>query len=176
MYVNEGKTARKAVAGKIQAGFGWFLAITTLLGTILLMFDKNKDLTLGSYIVYGLMILFGLWLVWLSMKKKKLRIMLTQLDQFFMADADGIVSMKETADCLGKNISETKSLISKLIGEKYLQNCTIKGPAQDTIVLFGARPSQDSAVFEMRTCPGCGAASSQRVGYEGVCPYCGRHF
>ena len=82
MYVNEGKTARKAVAGKIQAGFGWFLAITTLLGTILLMFDKNKDLTLGSYIVYGLMILFGLWLVWLSMKKKKLRIMLTQLDQF----------------------------------------------------------------------------------------------
>lgn len=182
-YVNDWKKVRVATILRIEKIAGWALLFISLLLTVFVVMAIGElemsfleILTLISLSLSPM--LAAALLFWHSQYQKKMCDRAAWLENYFSAIPEGKVTLRETAATLGMTTGEAKKLLDRLISGKYLKNCAFsQEDGTNVIVLSGAVHQQGSkAAFEMRTCPGCGAASRQKIGYEGVCPYCGRHF
>lgn len=170
MYLNKAKMAASTRTAKFQMVFGVIFLVFFGFGIVGGLLDYSEGMRDGL-LVYIVLVLPFIWLIYLSVQKKKMREMAMRLNQSFSADADGNIPAGALVEITkSKNELQAVNTVEKLIGKGYLCNCAVEYSAPIRIVLY--KNSADGNGYTTITCPNCGASTEKRVGFSSFCPFC----
>lgn len=187
MYLDENRVKKALSKAKLQMIVGVIFIVFFgfgIVGGIVNYGDLRPNIP-----VYVTFILPFIWMVWLSMRNRRMVEKSRQLNQMFCSDADGDIQASQLIHLLGsKNDYAAAEEVNRLIGKGFLRNCTVEQHPQAHVVLYrSATNTVSSYVVGDATggaagcivsvkCPNCGAKVEKRVGFTASCPYCDTKF
>ncbi len=168
-YLNRMKLMGVKVSSSFQMVLGVFLLVFFGFGVIAGIVDYN-DLRKDIMISVSFLLL-GAFVVWLSLRKKRLMEAARRYNSLFEADQDGEIRIRALAKLVGKDESSVLKEMDKLISRAMMVNCSLEMGENARVILLSEEGRGDE--FEHVSCPGCGADCIVRRGGVGKCEYCG---
>jgi len=172
MYLSDRAVAKKKRGAKIELIVGIILMFIITLA--IFGFAVGKESVSGNdSATCGILCLIFILMIYKGIKKLNLCQTAKIYNAVFKNDADGYISLSELASKTGTTKEKAMKNLNLLIKKDMLVNCYLDSGT--TIVLGGKSvlnngvPEETAAV----TCPNCGATNTVKVGFTGVCEYCG---
>ncbi|MBQ8296889.1 MAG: hypothetical protein IJX77_03810 [Ruminococcus sp.] len=145
------------------------LVISAIGGERKYMEENEIPSSLAVYI--GFIAVGAGFLIW-AIRNLRLAGKANKINSIFESDKDGIIDIAGTSRRLGMSEENFIALFDKLVSKGYLIDCSMElEPALRIVLNNGAKNAED--LFEVVSCPGCGAPQTVKVGYVERCPYCG---